>query len=48
MEKLEAFLKTLPDGATDSETLTELRGGRTTFMQDAAAFHKALDETATS
>jgi type I restriction enzyme M protein len=48
MEKLESFLQTLPDGGAHSETLTELRGGRTTFMQDAAAFHKALEEAATS
>ncbi len=48
MEKLEPFLKTLLVGAVHAETLTELRGGRTTFMQDATAFHKALEEAATS
>lgn len=48
MEKLESFLKTLPDGAAHAETLNEFRSGRTTFMQDAAAFHKTLEEAATS
>ncbi len=48
MEKLEPFLKTLPENATHAETLKELRGGRTTFMQDAAAFQKALEEACTS
>jgi type I restriction enzyme M protein len=48
LEKLEPFLKKLPDDAVHAETLKELRGARTTFMQDAAAFHKTLEEAATS
>ncbi len=48
MEKIEPFLKTLPEGGAHAETLKELRGGRTTFMQDAAAFHKALEEASKS
>jgi type I restriction enzyme M protein len=48
LEKLGPFLKTLPENAAYAETLKELRGGRTTFIQDAAAFHKALEEASTS
>jgi len=47
LEKLEAFLKKLPDNAAHAETLKELRGARTTFINDSTTFNKALDEAAT-
>ncbi len=47
MEKLEPFLKTLPEGGAHAETLKELRGARTTFINDSVAYHKALEEAST-
>jgi type I restriction enzyme M protein len=44
LEKLDPFLKKLPDDAAQAETLKELRGGRTTFINDNTTYQKALDE----
>jgi len=46
LEKLEPFIKNLPDDAAHAETLKELRGARTTFINDNATYKKALDEAA--
>jgi type I restriction enzyme M protein len=48
LEKLEPFLKKLPDDAAHAETLKELRGARTTFINDNTTYHNALDEAATA
>ncbi|MDP3103584.1 MAG: N-6 DNA methylase [Candidatus Methanoperedens sp.] len=46
LEKLEPFLKKLPDDAAHAETLKELRGARTTFINDNTTYKKVLDEAA--
>jgi type I restriction-modification system DNA methylase subunit len=46
LEKLEPFLKKLPEGAAHAETLKELRGARTTFINDNTVYKKALDDVA--
>ncbi len=48
MEKLESFLKTLPENAAHGETLKELRGAHTIFINDSAAYNKALEEASPS
>lgn len=48
LEKLEPFLKKLPEGAAHAETLKELRGARTTFINDYTTYQKALDEAASA
>ena len=48
LEKLEPFLKKLPDDAAHAETLKELRDARTTFINDNTAYKKALNEAATA
>ena len=47
LEKLEPFLKKLPEGAAHAETLKELRDARTTFINDNTEYKKVLDEAAT-
>jgi type I restriction enzyme M protein len=46
LEKLEPFLKKLPDDAAHAETLKELRCVRTTFINDNTTYQKGLDEAA--
>jgi len=44
LEMVEPFLATLPEDAVHAETLHELRGAMTTFTQDTAAYHDAIEE----